>query len=118
MSADDEFEFIKADVGFYNEIVGYNSVVDYQKEFNALHEQTKVDLQREVEFLYTYFTEDPITPNSSIILDTNNKQICNLVFDIDLYIYESSPPRIVLVCRFSYEITHPTNFNMSHTLLP
>jgi hypothetical protein len=109
---DDEYEFMKADVGFYNEIIGYKSVVDYNDEFQNLNEQTKIDLQREVVFLYNYFTNDSITTNSSIILDTNNRQICNLLFDIDLYIYETSPTthrigvQIFLRDNTSYQLQH------------
>lgn len=109
---DDEYDFIKADIGFFNEIIGYNSVVDYKKEFDNLTEQIKIDLQREVGFLYDYFTEDPVTSSSSIILDTNNKQICNIVFDIDLYIYETSPTiyrigvQIFLRDNSSYQLQH------------
>jgi hypothetical protein len=109
---DDEYDYIKADVAFYNEIVGYKSVVDYEYEFQNLSEQTKIDLKKEASFLYDYFTNDPITSSSSIILDTNNKQICNLLFDIDLYIYETSPVthrmgiQIFLRDNSSYQLQH------------
>lgn len=107
-----EYDYIKADVGFYNEIIGYSSVVNYELEYQNLSEQTRLDLKREVGFLYRYFTEDPITTSSSIILDTNNKQICNLLFDIDLYIYETSPiihrigMQIYLRENASYQLQH------------
>lgn len=98
MNNEEEYNYIATDVGFYNEIIGYTSVVNYEDEFNDLCEDIKIDLKNEVDFLFNYFTNPPVT-NSSIFLE-NNKQICNLNFDIDMYIYEVSSS----ICRIGVQM--------------
>ena len=80
---EENFQFIN-ELEFYNEIIGYRSVVNYQEIFNNMEEQTKQDLEREVLFYYTYFTENAMT---SINMDVNNKKINTMNFDIEMYTY-------------------------------
>ena len=88
MSDEEEYKFIKSNHIFYNEIIGYVSVVDYEDEFNNLSDETLCDLKNEVEFYSSYLTENMNT--TSIAIDINNKKISNLNFDIDMYLYETS----------------------------
>ena len=84
-----KYEYVNLDIGFYNEIIGYESLVDYKFLFSNINEQTTIDLEREVEFYYNYFMDNPNI--SSINIDVNNKKVCNLMFDVEMYMYAISP---------------------------
>jgi hypothetical protein len=82
-----EFKFIRADYGFCNEVTGYKSVVDYEREFNNLTSDVLEDLNKEVNFYFDLFIGGNL---ATTVIDITNKSISHIHFDVDLYIYEAS----------------------------
>lgn len=82
-----EAKFIKADHEFLHEIAGYTSIVDYNQEFSQLTDDILKDLKEEVDYYFNLFVNGNLP---TAIIDTTNKSISSIHFDIDLYIYEIS----------------------------
>lgn len=82
-----EYKFHKADHGFCNEVVGFKSKVDYSSEFFLLSPNVINDLKDEVDFYYHLLVDGNL---STAVIDITNRNISNIKFEIDLYLYESS----------------------------
>ena len=80
-----EYKFIKSD--YANELVGYKSTVNYGHEFSQLSGDILKDLNEEVDFYFDLLINGNL---ATAVIDTTNKHISNIRFEIDLYIYESS----------------------------